>query len=93
MAQPTQQPLRHRSPASKFLGCLRWKPRLEEVVDKGAQVVTQNQQDREQHNGEEDDDQCEFNKALTTTVRWQTGHGEWHSFPTKPLHTVLLLRL
>jgi hypothetical protein len=47
---------------------------LKEVVDKGAQIVTQNQQDREQHNGEENNDQRKFDKALTATVRRQPGH-------------------
>ena len=44
------------------------KPSLKEVIDEGAEVITQDQQDREKYNRKQNDDQRKFYKALTATV-------------------------
>jgi hypothetical protein len=46
------------------------EPSLEEVIDKRAQVVAQNQQDRKQDNRKENDDQGKFHEILTAAVGW-----------------------
>jgi hypothetical protein len=50
--------------------CLGWKPRLQQVVDKGAQVVAQDEQNGQQNNGQQNDQQGIFYKTLSGAIRW-----------------------
>ena len=57
-----------RLPARAVNFILGRKPSLKEVIDEGAEVITQDQQDREKYNRKQNDDQRKFYKALTATV-------------------------
>lgn len=46
----------------------RGEPGLEDVVDEGAQIIAQDQQDREHDNREQDDDQGILDKGLTAPI-------------------------
>jgi hypothetical protein len=48
------------------------EPGLQQVIDKGTQVITQDQENRQENNGKQDDDQGKFDKTLPAAVRGQS---------------------
>ena len=52
--------------ACTFLG----KPCLKEVVDQGSEIVSHNQQNRQNHNAHQYDHQRKFDKTLSLPTGW-----------------------